>query len=231
MWSMQSSGSVEPPYRVLVSELQHVVLIRDGRITRVLEPGRHRLRRSRDRLWVETATPQALVIPSQEILTSDGASVRVTVTSLVTVASPLVAVRAGDWRSRWYLDVQQALRAAVTAAPLDELVADRTGLDGRLRAALDPAASQLGLVLTGLALRDLVVLGEPRRQMAEVVAARLAGQASLERARGETAALRSLANAAALIKDNPALYKLRLLQELSASSGNTFILDTDPPVG
>lgn len=231
MWSMKASTSVKPPFRMLVSELEHVVLLRDGRITRVLEPGRHRLRRSRDRLWIETATSQALVIPSQEVMTSDGASVRATVTSLVQVASPVVAVRAGDWRSRWYLDVQQALRKAVTVAPLDELVSDRSALDERLEVGLRPAAAELGLELKGLALRDLVVLGEPRRQMAEVVAARLAGQASLERARGETAALRSLANAAALIRDNPALYKLRLLQELTASSGNTFILDTEPPIG
>lgn len=171
------------------------------------------------------------MIPSQEVMTSDGASVRATVTSLVQVASPVVAVRAGDWRSRWYLDVQQALRKAVTVAPLDELVSDRSALDERLDVGLRPAAAELGLELKGLALRDLVVLGEPRRQMAEVVAARLAGRASLERARGETASLRSLANAAALIRDNPALYKLRLLQELTASSGNTFILDTEPPIG
>jgi hypothetical protein len=53
-----ASTSVKPPFRMLVSELEHVVLLRDGRITRVLEPGRHRLRRRRDRLWIETATPR-----------------------------------------------------------------------------------------------------------------------------------------------------------------------------
>lgn len=55
---MMASTSVKPPFRMLVSELEHVVLLRDGRITRVLEPGRHRLRRRRDRLWIETATPR-----------------------------------------------------------------------------------------------------------------------------------------------------------------------------
>jgi hypothetical protein len=48
----------------------------------------------------------------------------------------------------------------------------------------------------------------------------------LERARGETAALRNLANAARMLEGNPALQNLRLLQSLNAvqNSGNTLIL-------
>jgi hypothetical protein len=30
-----------------------------------------------------------------------------------------------------------------------------------------------------------------------------------------------------MVRDNPALYQLRLLQEISASSGNTFVVGTD----
>ncbi len=52
------------------------------------------------------------------------------------------------------------------------------------------------------------------------------GQAALERARGESAALRNLANAARLLEGNPALLNLRLMQSLSAaqSAGNTLVL-------
>jgi len=52
--------------------------------------------------------------------------------------------------------------------------------------------------------------------------------AQLERARGETAALRNLANAARLANDTPALLKLRLLQALEQSSGNTFFIGMSP---
>ncbi len=76
-------------------------------------------------------------------------------------------------------------------------------------------------------MRDLVVPGEQRKLMAQIVEARLAGQAALERARGETAALRNLANAASLMRDNPDRYRLRLLQEIASSSGNTFVIDTE----
>lgn len=60
--------------------------------------------------------------------------------------------------------------------------------------------------------------GEMRRTFAEVIKARNEGQAALERARGETAALRNLANAARTISDNPVLLNLRLLQSITEMS-------------
>ncbi len=45
----------------------------------------------------------------------------------------------------------------------------------------------------------------------------------MERARGESAALRNLANAARLLENNPALLQLRMLQALGGSSGNTVV--------
>ncbi len=69
-----------------------------------------------------------------------------------------------------------------------------------------------------------MLTGELRRLMAQVVAAWKEGQAALERARGETAALRNVANAAQLMDGNPALMQLRLLQQLAGSSGNTVVL-------
>jgi regulator of protease activity HflC (stomatin/prohibitin superfamily) len=68
--------------------------------------------------------------------------------------------------------------------------------------------------------------GELKRAFAEVLKARQEGQAALERARGESAALRNLANAARLLENNPALHNLRLLQSITAagSAGNTLVM-------
>jgi len=51
---------------------------------------------------------------------------------------------------------------------------------------------------------------------------------ALERARGETAALRSLANAASMLEDKPALLQLRMLHQLETTSGNTVVLGLSP---
>ncbi len=66
--------------------------------------------------------------------------------------------------------------------------------------------------------------GELKNIFAQVVNARKEGLAALERARGETAALRSLANAAGALDNNPGLLQLRLLQVLEKNSGNTVVL-------
>jgi hypothetical protein len=76
-----------------------------------------------------------------------------------------------------------------------------------------------------------MVPGELKRAFAGIVAARREGEAALERARGETAALRSLANAGRLVDENPGLLQLRLLQQLEASSGNTVVMGWPGPDG
>jgi hypothetical protein len=55
--------------------------------------------------------------------------------------------------------------------------------------------------------------------------------AALEKARGETAALRNLANAAQLVERNPYLLQLRLLQVLGQQPGNTVVLGVQPSSG
>lgn len=214
--------------RTMVSELQHVVRIRDGVVEGPLAPGRHWLSKRRDRIVTLPALPHSVVVGGQEILTADGVTIRATVALTTRIVDPVLALRAGDWHSQLHVDVQLALRAAVTTASLEDLVANRTELDEPLQQAAIASAAPMGVEVTKLALRDVVVPGDQRRLLAQIVEAKLAGQAALERARGETAALRSLANAASLLRDNPDLYRVRLLQEIANSSGNTFVIDTDP---
>ncbi len=65
-----------------------------------------------------------------------------------------------------------------------------------------------------------------KRAFADVLKAKQEGQAALERARGESASLRSLANAARVLEGNPALQNLRLMQSLTTAqnAGNTLVL-------
>jgi regulator of protease activity HflC (stomatin/prohibitin superfamily) len=66
--------------------------------------------------------------------------------------------------------------------------------------------------------------GELKTIFAQVVNARNEGLAALERARGESAALRNLANAAKLLENNPELRQLRFLQVLENKGGNTVVV-------
>jgi len=72
----------------------------------------------------------------------------------------------------------------------------------------------------------LVAVQLAASQSPHVLKAKQKGLAALERARGESAALRNLANAVRVLEGNPALMNLRLLQSLSAAqnAGNTLVL-------
>ena len=62
---------------------------------------------------------------------------------------------------------------------------------------------------------------------AEAATARAHGLAALERARGEVAATRALANAARMLTDNPGLLQLRTLQAVE-TGGATVVLSNEP---
>lgn len=115
------------------------------------------------------------------------------------------------------------LRQTVAAAlvelagerPLEQLVANRAEAIQALLAVAAARATDCEVVRCFV---DAVQLPtESRRLFIEIEKARLEGLASLERARGEQATLRSLANAARMLKNNPDLMNLRLLQAVSAS--------------
>lgn len=215
---------------VTVNQWEQGLLFRHGRLDLVLAPGRYRrwtkgytLRRVDTRPWV-------LLIPTQEVPTADGATVKVTVAGRARVSDPVVFVTgARDAEQALYLAVQVALRELLAATSIEELLTGRGNIGARLREGLR-GLDELGVEVDQLELKDIILSSELKRAQAEVLVARAQGIAVLERARGETAALRSLANAARMAADNPALLQLRLLQQLEGSTGHTVVIGT-PPLG
>jgi regulator of protease activity HflC (stomatin/prohibitin superfamily) len=211
--------------KTIVFEYQRGLKYQKGRFKEVLGPGSH---------WVYTPNtvvraidirPRYVTLPGQEVLSSDGVSLRVSLAANYEVARPDVAVnQSEDYVAALYLTLQLALREVVGAAKIEEVLEIRSQLSERLFELTGEPAEKLGLNLRSVNIRDIMFPGELKKIFAQVVEARQEGLAALERARGETAALRSLANAAKMASDNPALLQLRLLQQLGESSGNSLVL-------
>lgn len=199
---------------------------RDGQPTVVLPAGRHRARR-RASYDVIDLREQLTGLATQEVPTSDGLTVKVTVTVRWRVADPVVfSERAVDPVGTVYLAAQVALRELVAALPAEEVAPGvRGGGVVRLVEEVRPAAVRVGVEVLGLDVKDVVLPVELRQARAELVVGRHRAQAKLDEARAETAALRSLANGAKLLADNPALARLRLIQALP--HGTTLELRTD----
>jgi hypothetical protein len=71
--------------------------------------------------------------------------------------------------------------------------------------------------LQAVEVKDVMQPAELKRASGDVFKAKQEGQAALERARGESASLRNLANAARVLEGNPALMNLRVLQSLASA--------------
>lgn len=208
-------------HRTTVFPWEAGLLYRDGRFERVLEPGCYTTG-----LWGRDirklmTTQQVAVLPSQEVLTADGFPVKLSIIAEYRITDPRLAQEStgGGWVGMLHVAIQLALRAPIQARTLDAVLADRGGLEAEFLPPVQQAAKGLGIVVDRVALRDLVLPAEVRRMVTEVERAKREGLAALERARGEQAALRSLANAARLMKGNPELHALRVLQALQAAPG------------
>jgi regulator of protease activity HflC (stomatin/prohibitin superfamily) len=214
-------------WHVDVLEWQRAVVLEKGAVVRTVGAGHHR--RHRHESWfVLDVRQRRLVVPPQDVLTADGLQVRASLFLKYEISDPALWLTAAtDVEGELHALAQLRLREAVAAITLDELIAGRQAL---LDAALAPtvqAAAALGVTLESLEVRDLTLPQELRHAFAETALARETGKARLEQARGEAAALRSLANTAELMEKHPALIQLRALSA-AESSGAQFIVKVSP---
>jgi len=211
----------------IVSEGYVGLLYRKGKFVELLAPGRH-VRWGRFLTWNMIDTRKAyLPVAAQEVLTADNVSVKITLTATYQITDPVKAIHTTQ---RWYDDVynaaQAALRAVVGRIASDALLAQRVNIAAQLLERVQPQTAAVGVTVHAVEVKDVMLPGDLKRAFADVLKAKQEGQAALERARGESASLRNLANAARVLENNPALMNLRVLQSLSAAqnAGSTLVL-------
>lgn len=211
--------------RVTVYEYERGLRYDNGRFTGVVEPGGYWILRRRTRIQTVDVRPTLVNVPGQEVITADGVSIRVSLTAEYGLVDPVAAVNEhGNYVEKLYVALQLALREAVATTEIDTLLEQRATIGERLAETARAEIARLGLDLVRVDVKDLMFPGELRKTFAQVVGARKEGLAALERARGETAALRNLANAARVMEANPSLLQLRALQEIGRTGGNTVVL-------
>ena len=211
--------------RVTVYEYQKALKYTKGRYQETLGPGQYWIFAWRSSIVPVDVRPEFITIPGQDVLSADGVTLKVSLAAQFEVSDPNIAVnKNANFRNSLYLFLQMALREIVGKEKIDVLLENRADISGKLMALTTAKATELGLKLTLADIKDIMFPGEMKKVFAQVVKAQKEGQAALEKARGETAALRNLANAARTMDDNPNLLQLRALQALADSSGSTLVL-------
>ena len=203
------------------------LLYQRGKFVEVLRTGEHVRWGRKITLGVHDLRKTSVVIPGQEVLSADNVGLKASLLVTYQVVDPAKAAReTQNWHGDLYNAAQIALRAVAGSATIESLLGQRLDMGAQLLARVKPEAEKIGINILAVEVKDVSLPNDLKRAFAEVLKAKQEGQAALERARGETAALRNLANAARVLEGNPALMNLRLMQSLSAAqnAGNTLVV-------
>lgn len=223
--------------RVIVDEHRRVPVYKHGRFAGVWGPGAHWSRFGQSTGPAIDVRRTQTTIGNQDLLTSDGVGLRATVVVEYQVVDVALALNSTqNYVESLYVSAQMALRDFIASMAADELLTRRGEASAILLASVSLQAEQVGLAVHQVQIKDLMFPGELKQMFAKVAQAKREGEAALERARGEAAAMRSLTNTAKLVEANPVLLQMRLLQQMGESSGNTWMVGVSenmvkPPVG
>lgn len=217
-------------FRSTIREYQSGVIYRRGKYHRTVGAGSAWVIPLLETIHVVDLRSQVITIPGQEIMTSDRVTIKASVALRYKVNEPEKMLRTAlNPNEVIYMDVQLILRQLFASHPVDELMEKRQILDVNLADQMKGKLIDLGLVLESMGIRDIMFPGPFKQAFAQVVEAKQAALASLEKARGETATLRHLANAAKMLENNPALITLKTLQTIGEGK-NTVVLGIPGPV-
>jgi regulator of protease activity HflC (stomatin/prohibitin superfamily) len=201
----------------LVDEGKRGLLYLDGKLVRELGPGTYGF-------WTVVQTPrvdvletriQSLEINGQEILTKDKVTVRVNVSAIFEVVDAVTArSRLKDAAEYLYRTLQIAVRQTLGTRTLDEILAEKVNIDASVSAEVRREVEVFGIRVGEIALKDIILPGDIREILNQVVTAEKQAQANVIRRREETAATRSLLNTAKLLEENPLMVRLKELETI-----------------
>lgn len=215
----------------IVMEHEEGLLFKDGRLVQKVGPGKYVRWGKHFKVQTFDKRMVQLVAANQEITCADGISLKLSARMDYRTVDIDKWYRSSNSPQVYlYTTLHEAVRDIVSALPVEEVMAQRQELSARLRETISPKAVTVGAEVIDATIRDLAVSGEIKRAYGQVIVAQKEAQAALERARGESAALRNLANAAKMMDANPSLLQLRWIHALGQTKGATIVLSPGGPL-
>lgn len=206
------------------------VYFKDGTFTTLLGPGKYMFWKNAGKVKLHHVDlrEKVLDISGQDIMTSDKVTLRLNVVLNYRASNPLKSVTSsGDAAQALYREAQLAIRSVVGTCELDALLAGKDTVASELESAVKKRAGDFGFTVITLGIRDIILPGDMKDLLNRVIEARKAADAALITRREETAAMRSQANTAKLLENNPTLMRLReleVLEKIAAHSKMNVIL-------
>jgi len=193
------------------------LILVDGVLVDMLQPGFAMYWQFDREVKIRTLPTRVVTtdVSGQEILTRDRVSLRINLSAAYQITDPMVAeTQLANTDEFIYRELQLALRRAVGTRTLDEVLADKTSVDSVIASDVTEPLAAVGIDIKNVGIKDIILPGEMKDILNQVVLAEKTAQANNIRRREETAATRSLLNTAKLMDENPLLIRLKELETL-----------------
>jgi len=156
---------------------------------------------------------QQIEINGQEILTKDKAALRINGQAQYKVVDIEKALMQNkEYEKQLYVAFQLALREYISGFSFDELLEKKESIAPYILKAAAGKALALGVEVIGFGIRDIILPGDVKEIMNQVLIAEKKAQANIIMRREETASTRSLLNTAKLMEENSMLFKLKEME-------------------
>jgi len=191
------------------------LLVRNGKLHQVLQPGSYGFWRYHRNLEIcqFDLRLQNLEVSGQEILSKDKVSLRLNLSAAYRISDAvMVQQKLANINDFLYREFQLQLREAVGTSSLDELLSDKNALNTCILDGVRQRLEGYGIQVQSVGVRDIILPGDMKSILNQVVEAEKSAEANLIRRREETAATRSLYNTAKLMENNPTLMRLKELE-------------------
>ena len=199
----------------IVTEYQRGVLFRLGRVIGTREPGLHVIVPAIDRLHKVSLRSGPQPIQSQGIITRDNVSVDIAAVAYYRVIDAVKSIVAIENVSAAIDQIAQTtLRKVVGQHTLDETLAETDRINVDIREILELTATEWGVEVTLVELKDIQLPEDMKRAMAKEAEAEREKRAKIIAAEGEAMAAASLGRASDIMMEHPLALQLRNLQTL-----------------
>ncbi|WP_422356653.1 slipin family protein [Roseivirga pacifica] len=220
----------------VVESYEKGLLMIDGKLEKTLDKGTYYFWKNTTAINVLKADMRKLQmeVSGQEILTKDKAGLRINFYcqyKVVDIEKFLIDNK--DAEKQLYVLMQLALREYIGNYTLDELLEQKSAIAEYVLEVLKSKAETLGIEIRDCGVKDIILSGELRNIMNQVLVAQKQAQANVITRREETASTRSLLNTAKLMEDNDMLFKLKEMEyveriadkinNISLSGGNQVV--------
>ncbi len=213
----------------ILAEYERGVIFRLGRLLPTPKgPGLIFVFRPLDRLVRIPLRVETMEVPSQDVVTRDNVTVKVSAVVFFRVMDPSKAVvQVAHYIHATSQLAQTRLRSVLGEAELDELLSEREKLNARLQSTLDEQTGVWGIKVQAVEVKHVDLPEQMIRAIARQAEAERERRAKIIHADGEAQAAEKLTAAAAKLSEQPASITLRYLQtltEIGAEKNTTIVL-------